>query len=91
MKTSLSALTGNRCGPETSDPANIEYDSFEVMALNTRSSKVIHDSLVGTFCCLCLYSNPSTSFSSRTQFFSDLVCSQLLSVTGDYKNLNQGQ
>lgn len=24
MKTSLSALTGKRCGPETSDPADIE-------------------------------------------------------------------
>lgn len=32
MKTSLRALTGKRCGPETSDPANIEYDSFEVVA-----------------------------------------------------------
>lgn len=39
MKTSLSALTGKRCGPEMSDPADIKYNSFQSWPENPKFRK----------------------------------------------------
>lgn len=43
MKTSLSALTGKRCGPEISDPADIENKSFESQIESPKFSKNIRN------------------------------------------------
>lgn len=44
MKTSLSALTGKRCGPETSDPADIEKNHVKpwLQSLDFQKQSMIH-------------------------------------------------
>lgn len=68
MKTSLSALTGKRCGPEISDPADIENKSFESQIESPKFSKNIRNLVEDRFCCLGLFSRPHAPFSSDLYF-----------------------
>lgn len=68
MKTSLSALTGKRCGPEISDPEDIENKSFESQIENAKFSKNICNLVQDRFCCLGLFSRTHAPFSSDLYF-----------------------